>query len=207
MLDAQWASTGPSTPPPRRRPERFRPALPPPRQAAPVPGPVADVALPVGDVGPPLDELLAPLDPATGWGESGRRRRATAGRVLGFGAVGVSGIVVNTVALWLLADPAALGLQYLLAAVLATQVSTTWNFLLIDRFVYRRAKARAAAVRYVAFSAANNLLLLLRVPMLALLVSGLGMHYLAANLLTLLVTFVARFLASDRLIFQKGPAS
>jgi dolichol-phosphate mannosyltransferase len=43
--------------------------------------------------------------------------------------------------------------------------------------------------------------------MLALLVSGLGMHYLAANLLTLLVTFVARFLASDRLIFQKGPSS
>jgi putative flippase GtrA len=207
MLDAQGASTGPSTPPSRRRPAPFRPTLTSAHEAVPVSGPAADVVLPLGGNGPPIDELLAPLDPAVGWGEPGLRRRATAGRVFWFGVVGASGIAVNTAALWLLADPAALGLQYLLAAVLATQVSTTWNFLLIDRLVYRGAKARSATVRYLAFSGANNLLLLLRVPMLALLVTGVGMHYLAANLLTLLVTFVARFLASDRFIFQKGTAS
>jgi dolichol-phosphate mannosyltransferase len=130
----------------------------------------------------------------------------TTRRVVGFGAVGVSGIVVNSAALWLLADESSLGINYLLGSVLATQVSTTWNFVLIDRVVYAGAKIHGPARRYFTFSATNNVLLLARIPLLALLVSGLGMHYLIANIFTLLITFVARFVTSDRLIYRMETA-
>ena len=43
--------------------------------------------------------------------------------------------------------------------------------------------------------------------MLAALVDGLGMHYLVANLITLLLSFVARFATADRLIYQMETAS
>jgi dolichol-phosphate mannosyltransferase len=131
---------------------------------------------------------------------------STTRRALGFAAVGISGIVVNSVALWLLADPANLGANYLVAAVTATQVSTTWNFLLTDSVVYRGPKRLGPARRYLTFAAASNLTLLVRVPMLAALVDGLGMHYLVANLITLLLSFVARFATADRLIYQMETA-
>jgi dolichol-phosphate mannosyltransferase len=137
---------------------------------------------------------LSPLNPTT--------RHA-----LGFAAVGISGLAVNTAAMWLLADPAALGVNYLIAAVVATQISTTWNFLLTDGVVYRGPKQLGPARRYLTFSAASNVTLLLRVPVLAALVGGLGMHYLAANLITLLVSFVARFATADRLIYQMETTS
>jgi putative flippase GtrA len=135
-----------------------------------------------------------------------RPGNATTRRALGFAAVGISGIVVNSAALWLLADPTNLGANYLVAAVSATQVSTTWNFLLTDSVVYRGPKRLGPARRFLTFAAASNVTLLLRVPVLAALVDGLGMHYLVANLITLLLSFVARFATSDRLIYQIGTA-
>jgi glycosyltransferase involved in cell wall biosynthesis len=134
-------------------------------------------------------------------------RNPTTRRALGFAAVGLSGVAVNSAALWLLADPANLGANYLVAAVTATQVSTTWNFLLTDAVVYRGPKRLGPARRYLTFSAASNVMLLVRVPLLAVLVSGFGMHYLVANLITLLLSFAARFATADRLIYQMETSS
>lgn len=131
----------------------------------------------------------------------------TTRRALGFAAVGISGIAVNSAALWLLADPANLGANYLVAAITATQVSTTWNFLLTDAVVYRGPKRLGPVRRYLTFSAASNVMLLVRVPLLAVLVSGLGLHYLLANLITLLLSFAARFATADRLIYQMETSS
>lgn len=122
--------------------------------------------------------------------------------MVGFAAVGLSGVLVNSLALWIFSDPAALHLNYMLGAVLATQVSTTWNFLLVERLVYPGAKTRNVLQRYLLFSATNNLVLLARVPLLALLVSGLNLNYLFANVITLALSFVLRFLTSDRLIYR-----
>ena len=58
-------------------------------------------------------------------------------RIVLFGLVGLSGILVNSAALWLL-HMNVLQLHYLVAATLATQVSTMWNFVLTDRVVFRR---------------------------------------------------------------------
>jgi hypothetical protein len=51
----------------------------------------------------------------------------------------------------------------------------------------------------------NNLTLLLRVPMLALLLSLLHVHYLIANVVTLVMLFACRFVVSDRLIWRAPP--
>jgi putative flippase GtrA len=133
-------------------------------------------------------------------------RNKTTRKAMGFGAVGASGLIVNSMAMWLLADPATLGANYLIAAVVATQVSTTWNFVLTDSVVYRGEKLLGPARRYLTFSAASNLTLLVRVPLLAALVGGLGMHYLTANLITLLLSFAARFATADRLIYPMEAA-
>jgi glycosyltransferase involved in cell wall biosynthesis len=128
----------------------------------------------------------------------GRRAAVLAG----FLAVGLSGIAVNSAALWLFVEK--LHSPVLLGAALATQVSTTWNFLLSDRLVFRGPKARRGAVRYLGFAAVNNAVLLARLPLLALLVHQAGLGYLLANALTLAAAFVARFLVSDRILFTPG---
>jgi dolichol-phosphate mannosyltransferase len=111
----------------------------------------------------------------------------------------VSGLVVNQALLW---SAVSLGhINYVAGAVLATQGSTTWNFLLLDRWVFPERKHRSGPVRYLAFSGVNNLALLLRVPMLAALVSVLHVHYLVSNLITLIMLFASRFFVSDRLIW------
>ncbi len=125
-------------------------------------------------------------------------------RAVAFGAVGLSGLVVNTMALWLLADDSNLGLHYLLGAALATQVSTGWNFALVDRLVYRNRVHLPLARRAMTFFVTNDVLLLLRLPLLALLVSLAGVPYLAANLLTLALAFLTRFSATERLVYPRS---
>jgi putative flippase GtrA len=130
-----------------------------------------------------------------------RDRLRELGRMVAFGLVGLSGVAVNTAALWLCYSP--LGMHHLLAAVLATQASTTWNFLLIDRLVYRGGGAGSLIGRGARFYLMNNALLLARLPLLQLLVWS-HMAVLAANAVTLLLLFAVRFLVSDRVIYGGG---
>ena len=65
-----------------------------------------------------------------------RLRLGTLGSRFGrFGLVGLSGIAVNSLAL--VAFRAGAGFGLLAAALLATQCSSIWNFLLVERFVFR----------------------------------------------------------------------
>ena len=147
-------------------------------------------------VAPTSRAIAALATSATPWWRSGRMLRA--GR---FAAVGVSGIGVNQVALW--AAVTAFGMHYALGAILATQVSTAWNFGFTERWVFR-ARSRGAAARFLSFAAVNNIALLGRVPLLALLTTGLGLHYLFSNLVTLAVLFATRFAVSDRYIWGRA---
>jgi glycosyltransferase involved in cell wall biosynthesis len=122
-------------------------------------------------------------------------------RVVLFGLVGVSGILVNSAALWAF-HINVLQLHYLVAAALATQVSTLWNFLLTDRVVFRSNRGKGGWGRMWRFFLMNNLALLLRLPLLALLVH-IGLGVLSANVVTLVALFVVRYVISDRLIFGR----
>ncbi|WP_127506203.1 glycosyltransferase [Actinoplanes solisilvae] len=122
-------------------------------------------------------------------------------RMLVFALIGVSGLLPNQAVLWFLHD--GIGVHYLPAAVLANLVAVGWNFALTDALLYRnRRQHRRFASRISRFFLLGNADLLLRVPLLALLVSGLHVGVLIANLATLLISFVVRFLVLDGIIYR-----
>jgi dolichol-phosphate mannosyltransferase len=116
--------------------------------------------------------------------------------------VGASGLVVNSLALWAFTELSAL--HYLLSAALATQVSTLWNFGLTEGWVFgKRSTERSFLTRLVSFLLMNNAMLLLRGPIMTLLVSQWGMHYVLANLVSLFAMTVLRYLLADKWIWNK----
>ena len=113
--------------------------------------------------------------------------------------------MVNTVVLALLAELA--GVHYLVAAVVATQASTLWNFSLTELWVFgEREHARPGGRRMAMFFAVNNVALALRAPLLVGLTAGLGIHYAVSNVLSLLAVFVARFALADVWIWGRREA-
>lgn len=130
---------------------------------------------------------------------TGRDRARQLQRLVAFGLVGLSGIAINNAALWLFNS--GLGVHHLVAAALATQASTAWNFVLIEGLVYRGRGSGSRFGRALRFLIMNNLLLLARLPALQWLIV-LGLPILAANTLTLVVLFLLRFLVSDRVIYN-----
>lgn len=124
-------------------------------------------------------------------------------RMVAFGLVGVSGLVVNTGVLWLLTR-APMNHHYLWAAVIATEFSTTWNFVLTELAVFRGKKPGTLRGRATRFYLLNHLALLLRLPLLALLVAAFGVPVLLANILTLTLLFLVRFLVADAAIYAES---
>ena len=91
-------------------------------------------------------------------------------------------------------------------AVLATQGSTLWNFLLSERWVFRgRDHALGIPARVETFFAMNNLALLLRIPLLYALVSGLGFNHLLANVMSLLALPLAAVAAIGEKLSSTRP--
>ncbi|HYM63837.1 MAG TPA: glycosyltransferase [Gaiellaceae bacterium] len=117
-----------------------------------------------------------------------------------FGLVGASGIVVNML---VFAALYAAGLHYLAAAVLATQGSTLWLYVLTDRWVFsERAKSRSAGSRMAMYFAMNNAGFALRGPLLVLLIGGLGLDPLLGNLASLVALTLVRFAVADSWIWK-----
>jgi dolichol-phosphate mannosyltransferase len=124
-----------------------------------------------------------------------------------FLAVGLSGILVNSLALTLLIE--AFHLHYLLSAVIATQVSTLWNFFLTEFWVFGDRRAHGSFwKRLLGFAVINNALLLVRGPMISGLVEQLHMHYVPANLISIGAATLLRYVMADKLLWsQKAPRS
>ncbi len=124
-------------------------------------------------------------------------------RLAAFGAVGATGIGVNTAALWLFSEHV-VHPHYLIAAVLATEVSTTWNFVLTEKLVFRGPKPGTRLGRGVRFYLLNHLALLPRLPLLALFVGAFSANLLVANIITLALLFLVRFVVADSAIYAKS---
>jgi putative flippase GtrA len=122
------------------------------------------------------------------------------GRLILFGTVGLSGFAPNLIALFLLAE--FLEINYAVAAIIATQVAISWNFVLLDQFVYRQNRSGPWYHRGGQFLILNNMDLLFRIPMLTALVEFGHIGYMIATVITLVVMFALRFIATDWLIFR-----
>src|SRR5215217_8944277 len=120
-----------------------------------------------------------------------------------FGVVGASGLVVNTLVLALMTDVA--GVFYVVSAVIATQASTLWNFCFTELWVFSdRDHKRGRVTRLALFFGMNNAALALRGPLLVLLTSGLGIHYVLSNVLSLGGLTLVRFALADSWIWAKA---
>ena len=125
-------------------------------------------------------------------------------RMVAFGAVGASGLLVNTAALW--CATGLVGLHYAVEQLLppwcpAPGTGQPW------RRSCTRAPAGAMPPDGSRFGALDGVALILRIPLMALLIEAAGVGYLWANVISLLAIFVVRFAVSDSLIFRRSQSA
>jgi dolichol-phosphate mannosyltransferase len=123
-------------------------------------------------------------------------------RLIGFGLVGATGILVNSLVLYLVTSR--LNIYYLISVAIATVASTLWNFSFTELLVYRAAhQPQGRLRRLIMFSALNIGALLIRGPIIYVLTSIFAINYLISNLITLVLMIGVRFVASDLIIWGK----
>jgi dolichol-phosphate mannosyltransferase len=121
-----------------------------------------------------------------------------------FAAVGAFGTALN---LAIMSVMLGVGTHYLVAAVVATELTILSNFLMQERLVFRdRRQGRPFWQRFAASFGFNNIETLVRMPLVALLVEVVLMPGVAAQALTLAFAFLARFAFTSRLIYQLRPS-
>lgn len=125
------------------------------------------------------------------------------GRMTRFAAVGAFGTVVNLLVMAALL----LGVfevNYVVAAVIAAEISILHNFVLQERFVFHDLRDgvnsfRGRLIQHLLF---NNAEALIRLPFLILLVEMLYVWPLHAQVITLAIAFTARFLFASRVVYR-----
>ena len=121
-----------------------------------------------------------------------------------FIVVGVAGYVLQTAVLWLLVGK--MGLPVVPATLLATEAAVLHNFVWHVRWTWadRPAGPGAMVMRLLRFNLANGGVSLAGgAALMALLVIVSGVHYLVANLVTVVACSVVNYLASDRWVFTR----
>ena len=128
---------------------------------------------------------------------------------LKFNAVGLMGMSVQLVVLTALKS--GLGVNYLVATVIAVEVAVLQNFMWHERWTWiERTRVTAAGVsgRLIRFHLANGLISIAgNLFLMWILVSKLRVHYFIANVIAIGSCAVLNFLASDRLVFRKEQSS
>lgn len=119
------------------------------------------------------------------------------GRVLRFGSVGLVGVGVNYLVLYLLAGVS--GINHVLAAVFATETAILSNFALNHRWTFKDRRSKASlwklAARYNFFTLGG---LGISVAVLAGLTYLLGLGYLFANLFAIGAATLWNYAANNR---------
>ena len=126
----------------------------------------------------------------------------TGSRPVVFTVVGIVGFAVQTLALWMLAGHARM--PVVPATLVATEIAVLHNFAWHVRWTWadRPAGPVATCLRLLRFNLANGGVSLLgAAALMPVLVHALGIHYLLANLLTVLACAVVNYAAGDRFVF------
>ncbi|MEN3339589.1 MAG: dolichol-phosphate mannosyltransferase [Acidobacteriota bacterium] len=125
--------------------------------------------------------------------------RVASSRAMLFTLVGVSGVLPNLLVLWTLAHA---GVHYLAASFAAVQAGVLWNFVGAELFVWRDRKVGKLRSRFAKYLAVGETDLV-RLPFVLLLVSGAGLSWLLATLLTMFGAFVLRFVLIDKIVYSR----
>ena len=126
------------------------------------------------------------------------------GRMAPFALVGLTGVAVNLLAM---AFALSLGLHYILASLLSTELAIVTNLLLLERYVFADLRdgahtLRARVLRMLLF---NNLENIARIPFLMLLVEVLRVPGLLAQAVLLGIAFLGRYLFLTQVVYRPQP--
>lgn len=126
------------------------------------------------------------------------------GRMPRFAAVGALGTVLNIGIMTVLI---AWGVNYLVAAILATEATIVSNFLMQERWVFAGPgpHGRSLTMRFLHSFGFNNAETLVRMPFLWLLVYKAGMFSPLAQFGTLCVAVILRYVFYSRVIYAPAP--
>ena len=121
-------------------------------------------------------------------------------RWLKFNAVGGIGLLVQLGTLWLLER--VIGVQYLLATVLAVEAAVLHNFVWHQLWTWRGRPHRSVLFRLVRFHLANGLVsLVANFVLMALFVGVLHMRLIPANLLSVGIAGILNFGLAELWVF------
>jgi dolichol-phosphate mannosyltransferase len=128
------------------------------------------------------------------------------GKMSLFAIIGGLGALANLAIMWALTR---MGVEYLWAAVIAAEVTIVANFLAQERYVFQDMRGEASGVwsRFAKAAAFNNVELIVRIPVMALLVSEWHISSVIAAALTLLVAFVVRFMFNSLVVYAPRTAT
>ncbi|MBT9606189.1 MULTISPECIES: glycosyltransferase family 2 protein [unclassified Microbacterium] len=114
------------------------------------------------------------------------------GRMSAFALVGGLGAVANLLIMWGLTT---VGVQYLVAAVIASVVTIVANFLALEYLVFADMREESGLMRhrFVKSFAFNGIEAIVRIPVIWLLVNQAHIQSVVAAALTLVAAFVVRF--------------
>ncbi|WP_194397225.1 glycosyltransferase [Microbacterium atlanticum] len=122
------------------------------------------------------------------------------GKMSLFAVIGGLGAVANVAIVWALVG---LGVDYIIAAIIAAEVTIIGNFLLQERFVFHdmRAQASGGWLRFAKSFAFNNTEALIRIPIIALMVESWHFSAVVATAITLVVAFFVRFVFHSLVVY------
>lgn len=127
------------------------------------------------------------------------------GKMSLFAVIGGLGALANIALVWALTT---VGVNYLIAAIVASEVTIIGNFLLQERFVFQDMRGAASGVwaRFAKSFTFNNAELLIRIPIVALMVSGGHISVVIATGITLVVAFIVRFVFHSLVVYAPRKA-
>ena len=121
-------------------------------------------------------------------------------RWLKFNAVGIAGALVQLAALWLLAR--VLGIEYVLATVLAVEVAILHNFAWHELWTWRGVTNSGRGARLLKFHLGNGLVSIVANPPLTwIFVHFAHVPLLAANVAAIVCVAVVNFIIAERWVF------
>lgn len=128
------------------------------------------------------------------------------GKMSLFAIIGGIGALANLAIMWALTH---MGVDYIVAAIIAAEITIIGNFLLIERFVFQDMKGEASGApsRFVKSFAFNNVEALVRIPVIAIMVETWHFSSVIAAAITLVAAFFVRFLFHSLVVYAPRKAT
>jgi dolichol-phosphate mannosyltransferase len=124
-------------------------------------------------------------------------------KIVKFGVVGGSGVIVNTGILYILTSM--FGVYLLLSSLIAIETAVITNFCLNDKWTFGNdVKRRGLFERFLLFNGISIAGIVINISILWMLTEYTGIYYLWANIIGILVAFSWNFMLNKNITFIEG---